>query len=265
MTHPTYGLVLLRWDGHSPADRIKVLVIKRRCSYPFGDFVEGRYDPRAPDFEARMKHRFSLMTSEEKSFIDCLDYNLMHFKYWLIAPNTTIVKPNELAIFRAHQAKFVDTFVRPDNGARLQSWLRSTAHINMFSLIEFPKGRAYNSHESQLAAAQRETLEETGIHPDLYEVLEVPPIKLSYVGSDDYKTYNRTYFIARMKNNRARTNISHKQRGQRLEVDEIDWLDLATLELNVEIYKSIYRVIRNLDPSAFQTPDVQFTDFEVDV
>jgi ADP-ribose pyrophosphatase YjhB (NUDIX family) len=244
MTNHTFGLVLFVWDGTTNYGAIKILVIKRRCSYPFGDFVNGSYDPRSGNFEADMKHRFSLMTAEEKTFIDSMNFATIFFKFWLMHPETSIVLPEELAKYNSRKLKFNETFVRHDHGERLQAWLRSTAHIGLFEMFEFPKGRARDSAEGEIEAAKRETLEETNIHDDMYDILPMDPVKHNFIGTDDHRTYRRTYYFGRMKQDRVRSNINHKQRAQRLEVDEITWLDLDTLEKHVPIYNNIYAAVR---------------------
>ena len=246
-TSETFGLVLINWDGTWDLSAVQILVIMRRCSYPFGDFVNGKYDKTHEKFEEDMKRRFSLMTAEEKSFISSMNFPVIYFKYWLILPETSLVPPAEKGKYENRKDKFKRTFIQHDNGVQLQSWLNSTKHLELFDLCEFPKGRASNADETPLETAIRETKEETNIHEGLYDILpDVPSIYHSFVGSDDRKSYGRTYFFGRMhKTPRMHATISHNKRNQRLEVDNILWMPLGTLEKMVLLYANVYQRVRN--------------------
>lgn len=241
----TYGLILFEWDGKSDPSTVQLLTIMRRCSYPFGDFVNGRYNPKSPTFEADMCHRFGLMTAEEKSFVASMNFSIMYHKYWLTCPETSVVSPEDLRLYRKRKEMFKRTFLDEDAGARLQSWLNRTHHLEFFDLWEFPKGRQYQQSETPLQTAVRETKEETNIHEDLYNIVSIDPLYHRYIGADDHVAYGRTYYFGRMKPSvRLHMNVNHSLHSQRLEVSQIMWIELRTLERHLSIYNNIYQRIR---------------------
>lgn len=244
MTNDTCGLVIFRHKG--PNNKIQLLVIKRRCSYAFGDFVTGAYDARRADWDKQLRHRLSHMTIEEKSFIDSLDFHTIYYKYSLSLPMTQLTQTTELEKYKTRLNKFNQTFINNDVGEHLRQALRDSSHLNLFDLFEFPKGRPTRD-ERAIDAAIRETLEETNISPEHYKILNPDePLRHNYTGADDHRDYKRLYFFARLEENRRlHTDVAHSQRNQRLEIDMIDWLDLDFLEAKLPLYATIYQRVRH--------------------
>jgi 8-oxo-dGTP pyrophosphatase MutT (NUDIX family) len=184
------------------------------------------------------------MTSAEKILIRTCNFNAMFFQYWLMDPDTQIVSPDDLAKFNEKKNKFLVNFFNPDRGKRLIQLLTETSYISLLTLYEFPKGHSMHG-ETPLDAAKRETIEETGIGEDAYEILSSESIKHEFTGQDDKKKYIRYYFFAEMKNPRTHTMVNHRSKTQRLEVDEIIWMSLSVLEENMPIYSIVYSHIRS--------------------
>lgn len=259
MGNDTYGLVLFRFGADkTDINNIQLLVIKRRCSYAFGDFVNGTYQPTSHDFEDQLKHRINFMTSEEKTFIESLDFDLMFFKYHLSLPNKNVTTTEEFSKYITRLNKFRSTFLDADYGLKLRRFLKETSHINMLDLLEFPKGRPM-PNETALTTAIRETEEETNIGPDHYQILNRDrPFNHTYTGADDKRIYKRIYFFGRINGDdkRLHTSVTHKCHSQRFEIEEILWLPIKFLELCLPLYSSVYNEVRAYAMNSFLNSEV---------
>lgn len=169
----------------------KFLLIKRRHTLGFVEFVRGRYKHNNP---ASVAHLFDQMIKEEIDLIKKLNFELLWKALW----SDDVSLPVHEIEFNKAKTKFIS--------------LRDSKICNINMLIEnahiewkhaewcFPKGRR-NDKEDDLECAQREFEEETGLSSDDYDILNsVKSINENFIGTNG-TNYRHTYFIGVAKNN----------------------------------------------------------------
>ena len=227
-TKKSLGIILV----NSTMD--KILLIKKRFTYEFDDFVHGRYNP---DNDFVLRKMLGGMTLEEKLVIRSLNYDYIWFKKHLVNLRND-------AYYRG-QAKFIANFMEKDRGAHLLKELRDTPYSDT-TLYEFPKGRKKIKNEPNIITAMRELHEEANIKEGNYRI--VPHIKKSTVDIDDGVRYLCIYYVAiSLKNVQPSVRIDTSE--QYFEVSETGWFDLSevkTLSGNGRLFSMAKSVMRQL-------------------
>ena len=186
---------------------VSVLMVRRKDSMAYMEFIRGKYDLTNPDF---IKRLISNMTIQEQQIICTEDFDTLWTKLWGQGRDT---KSNEYQISKS-QYEQIDrkaivesvpsTFTEPEWG--------------------FPKGRRMKG-ESDVECAIREFWEETNIPNEAYEV--VPSLEFTevFTGTNNVK-YKHVYYVAKLKNSNL---IDTKQRlttMQRKEISAVSWKTL---------------------------------------
>ena len=220
----SYGILALTIVPDEPAH---VLLVKRRVTYQFCEFVHGhwsRYNKK------RLISLFNNMTAAEKVDILSLNFDYLWYRVWLLHPPvetppgiTVQTGTPSYEFYRQKREYFESTFKR-DDGKRLNSLVRGTS--NKGTLWAIPKGHK-GAQESEVECAVREFYEETSIEKKSYKLINRPPISYSYttLGTN----YISRYFIALV-----RPGVEPKVRfrpgnNQLAEVDEVAWFPVDRL------------------------------------
>lgn len=192
---------------------IKFLMIRRKHTLGYIEFIRGRYKPDNLDgiiflFQQMTKNEIEKIgkysfeelwedfwgNSEKKNILE-QEYNKSKEKFYLLKNNKT-----ELGL-----SFYVDN-VKP-------SWNEAE--------WGFPKGRR-NKNESNLECAKREFEEESGLKEDDYYVLEsIEPLIEEFIGTNGIK-YKHIYYIAIAQNNKS-PRIDQDNMTQNIEIGGIDY------------------------------------------
>ena len=231
MIKKSYGVACCRLNRN----KLEVLVVHKRTTFSFVDFVLGHYRKGDDD---KILYFLDHMSAEEKLDIWTLDFGRIWFRIWLVDPDSTLVgheglKLSEERYERYNKCKnqFHDNFVR-DRGEKIRQLLsRST---NLETLWELPKGRLENGQERPLNCAIREFQEETGISPMEYEILD---------GEESYRCairgekveYRTSYYLAVIHssskwNNPKNIKMNYNNPHQISEVIGMQWMDLDKIK-----------------------------------
>lgn len=180
------GIINVRKDP----DACRYLMICRKHSLGFVEFMRGRYSPHNVPY---MVHIFDEMTVQEKRSIVHQSFDALWSELW--GDNVELQYHVEEQISR-------DKFNTITKGV----WVRD-AFVDVHDIINrsttswekpewgFPKGRR-NYKEKELACALREYQEETGYSKHTLNIItNITPYDEIFMGSN-YKTYKHTYFIA---------------------------------------------------------------------
>lgn len=219
----------------------EVLLVHKRHTYVFSDFVNGNYiylHHNTNNFFLKKKYTImSLETLLEQMTTDeLLDILSLNFEQIWYRIHLSVDKTDPIYIKKYN--KFKSEFLYFDNGAKLTSIINSIRGRGTL-LWEVPKGRKlYNIKESDLECAMREIEEETGITKSHYEIIPNVKKKISYI-SNNVK-YIFIYFVAFTNakiiktRNRLNAKIYESQTigsNDIREVSEIGWFNLQYIKL----------------------------------
>ncbi len=210
-TKKSLGIILIS------RDLSKVILIKKRYTYEFDDFLHGKYDPLRMD---QMRNLFSNMTLEEKLIIKSRNYEHMWFHKHLGQGNPLLHQKGSRRFFEAF-----------GNG-RDQEWADLLRIINgttykTSTMYEFPKGRKNDKNEPNIITAMREVEEETHIKTGDYRL--VPHIKKTTSKVEGGVRYLCIYYVA-VVTKPVNPCIRITSAEQCFEVSEVGWYSLSEIQ-----------------------------------
>ncbi len=177
-------------NGMETTGGLEFILVRRKESLRFVEFVRGKYDTRDP---AYIKQMLGKMTCEEREFLRTTTFEDMWQRVW----GSTSAR-NYRADFEYSKARF-DILKTPDDSGvePLHQYLDETTSTWTTPEWGFPKGRR-NPKESDLACAIREFEEETGLGREKLRVVEnMDPICETYYG-DNHVHYCQKYYLAQV-------------------------------------------------------------------
>jgi ADP-ribose pyrophosphatase YjhB (NUDIX family) len=193
-TKISYGIALCK----SIDNKIEVMMIQKRFTYAFFNFVWGKYNKFDPSF----KKMFDKMTYEEKICILNMEFEDIWFRLWLNKPikdkyisDHYFSRSNNLmdinTLYNKKKAIFENNFIRYGGNLLKKTILLSKTATTKW---EMPKG-SINEGETMIDCAMREFYEETGISDTYYDVLYgTKPIVECIV--EDEVIYKHYYYLA---------------------------------------------------------------------
>ena len=220
-------------------DKIKLLMVRRKNSLNYIEFIRGKYNVADKDHLEKM---FKFMTKDENIKIKTLEFESMWNELW-----------KETAKSKAYQKEFTMSKAKFEE-------LKST---DFYSLLEdnsysqylepewgFPKGRR-NMSEKNLDCAIREFYEETSYSISNMHILErLNCLEEEYVGSNQVK-YKHVYYVASSQEDEyiELNDIAHLY-----EIGEIGWFTIPEAlekirpyyEYRIKIIHQLYFFIINL-------------------
>ena len=210
--HPitSLGIITFRMKDN----KIQYLMIKRKHSLGFVEFMRGKYPVNNYDYLINI---FNEMSNEEKDKIKKLDFNDLWKYLW----------GNQVGIqYRGEEKTSREKYELLKNG------ISSKIQFNLETLLTnceynweetewgFPKGRR-NYQEKDLNCALREFEEETGyLRNNVQLIQNITPYEEIFTGSN-MKSYKHKYFLGYIDNSINTTNAF-----QETEVGDMKWLSL---------------------------------------
>jgi 8-oxo-dGTP pyrophosphatase MutT (NUDIX family) len=226
-TKTSIGVILCRINQKT--GRPEVLLVKKRYTYAYVEFIHGRYSSRhcnSRQVSRTVQGLLDQMTTDELLDIWSLNFAHMWYRIWLTR--------EQRDFYNKKYSKFYSTFIRGDGGIALRAALRKARRSGAL-LWDIPKGHPHaHARESDLSCAVRELGEETGIGKNEYTIL--PGIKRSVSFVSGGTRYNSTYYVAAA---HARLTASNGDGGHLAlrsiedmgEVGEARWHDIERLRL----------------------------------
>jgi 8-oxo-dGTP pyrophosphatase MutT (NUDIX family) len=227
--------------------KIKFVMIRRKNSFTYIDFMRGKYNTYDIDY---LFNLFNLMTItelnnlREKTF-DELWEDLWNIKLpnniYKVEYNNSKNKFNELK-----KGKIINIYNIPIN--------ISIDYIIKHNYTKwkepewgFPKGRR-NYKETEYNCAIREFIEETNFKENEIELINIEPLIELFIGSNGVK-YKHKYFIAQsIPKKKVKIDINNKY--QLNEISDIKWMNFNEAKNNIREYnlekKNILNNIYNL-------------------
>ena len=170
-------------------DKVKFLLIQRKHTIGFGDFVRGRY---VVDNIDGIIFLFQQMTQQEIEKISNCDFDTLWEDFWL--------DPDKKVRFSSiyESAKHNFNLLKESDCSKylnLDFYVKNVVSMWVNPEWGFPKGRK-NTTETILECAIREFEEETGFNKNDYMLLDnIEPIVEDLIGTDG-KKYRHIYYIA---------------------------------------------------------------------
>jgi 8-oxo-dGTP pyrophosphatase MutT (NUDIX family) len=207
------GILLLRGAYEPlrlPVDprTVGVLMVKRKDSMSYMEFIRGKYDLGNVDYVQRL---IGNMTIPEQKLIVEEEFDTLWTRLWGAGRDThsTEYEISKLKYSQLDRKGMV--LVRP-SGYKDPEW-------------GFPKGRRARG-ETDVECAVREFYEETNIPAEAYDLKESLNFTETFKGTNNI-LYRHIYFVALLKDSKA---INLKQKltfMQSKEVSEVDWKTLS--------------------------------------
>lgn len=220
---------------------IKYLMIQRKHSVGFVDFVRGKY---VLHNKVQIVSLLAVMTEREHFRLVTEDFSVMWREMWGSGAEDIVAREK-----LEHLRKGVMTNY---NFYTLGDCIKEASSTQQWKQNDwgFPKGRK-NFNESDLSCATREFSEETGISDTLLSIItNIVPYEEIFTGSN-FKSYKHKYYLGYLENGVAAVNLAGFQKE---EVGDMAWKTLnealpSIREYHVErkdILRNVDNVVRNL-------------------
>jgi 8-oxo-dGTP pyrophosphatase MutT (NUDIX family) len=225
-------------DGN---ESIQFLLIQRKDSLAFVEFIRGKYNPYEDEYLGRLLRG---MTQKEQSSILSKSFEQLWHSVWGESSNVKSHKND----YDSSDKKFL---IIKD---RLPELIKSNPTKWTEPEWGFPKGRR-NPHESDINCATREFQEETGLKRTDFTIIQnTYPISETFFGSNQVH-YCHKYYIA-ICNTSVEVEMNMENLHMAREIGAIKWctLDEATSKIrpdNVEkreILLKAGKIMRNFHP-----------------
>lgn len=223
-------------DGYP---KIKFLMIQRKDTMGYTDFVRGKYGK--DDSQEIIRICLNEMTKKEKENLINKSFDDIWSDLWINHDSKCYKNEYELA-----KAKF--------------SQLNIKGLVNLddspfeFSEFGFAKGRR-NMKETNLACAEREFFEETGYDNKSYDFIKnYPSIREEFIGTNGIH-YRHIYYLVKMKDNVRPPYVDITNKVQTGEVQNIGWFTFEECMLLLRPYdiakkqtlENVYYDLKNMN------------------
>ena len=204
----SFGVICYKIDNGI----IKYLMIQRKDSLSFMEFIRGKYNPHDIRY---LKKLLNSMTSNERQLLRTKSFDEIWVYAWY-QNNTTHIK--QTAEYIDSKQKFDTLFVTNI----LKRLLENSFTANIEQEWGFPKGRR-KLKERDFDCAVREFCEETRLKSDDIEILDqVVPFEEIFFGTNNI-LYKHTYYLAKMKSIDKNVIIDYNCVEQMREVRALKW------------------------------------------
>jgi 8-oxo-dGTP pyrophosphatase MutT (NUDIX family) len=212
----SYGIILFTL---CPEYGFKYLMIRRKNSFGYIDFMRGKYMPN--DLE-HLQIMFNEMSMEEKELIQTNNFDTLWKLMWGIQDTShqSQFKKEEMASLNKFESLKQGLPIGLNGDiVTLDSIIANSTSNWTETEWEFPKGRR-NFQEKDLECALREFEEETGISKQHIKIIEnALPFEEMFLGSN-HKSYKHKYFLGYINEEVSLLNY------QQSEVSKIEWKSL---------------------------------------
>lgn len=217
-TNSTLNNILSMLDIDTTDDeyqKVKFLMIQRKDTMGYIDFIRGKYDIRSGhkrESNQNINVCLNEMTRKEKNNLLTKDFDTIWKELWVNHDSKCFKNEYELA-----KKKY--------NNLNIAQLVKDSSITFLCQEFGFPKGRR-NMKETNLLCAEREFLEETGYDKNCYDFIKnYPIIKEEFIGTNNIK-YRHIYYLVKMKDKVPPPKIDIHNKVQTGEVGNIGWFTL---------------------------------------
>jgi 8-oxo-dGTP pyrophosphatase MutT (NUDIX family) len=189
--------------------KIKFLMIQRKDTMGYTDFVRGKYPENNEETAKILQTCLNEMTIQEKNTLLTKSFDEIWSNLWINHDSKCYKNEYENAHNKYKKLDIKHLVSQSDNRFEFQEF-------------GFPKGRR-NMKETNIACAEREFLEETGYDKSHYDFIKnYPTIHEEFTGTNGVQ-YRHIYYLVKMKENAPPPHIDYQNKVQTGEVQNIGW------------------------------------------
>ena len=222
--HPimSFGIICYKYNS----DGIKYLMIQRKDSLSFMEFIRGKYNVSDTFY---IRQLISSMTNSEKNLLLKKQFDDIWNYVWYQNNNLNIK-------YTAEYIESKNKFEYLHNNNILPNIINNLMHvIDQEQEWGFPKGRR-KLKESDLDCAIREFCEETRLTSNDIQILsDIIPFEEIFFGTNNV-LYKHTYYIAKLKNNDTSVSIDETCLEQMREVRALNWFTYDEVVKHIKLY-----------------------------
>lgn len=224
----SFGIIAFRINNSYPVNstvshvndnvknNIEFLMIRRRDTLGFIDFMRGKYLVQNKHYIMNMLKQ---MTIQEKEQLNCGNFDVLWRNLWGEGSISNKYRTEEITSKEKYNQLFTG-IVNKNDFFTLSSMINESEEYSTWDEPEwgFPKGRR-NYQEKDYECAVREFCEETGYSSDLLKNIQnIFPYEEIFTGSN-YKSYKHKYYLM---------NIDYKDsltytKFEKAEVSKMEW------------------------------------------
>ena len=233
----SYGIVVFR----STTEGIEYLMIRRKDSFGYIDFIRGKYSPYNI---YQIQNIIDEMSLHEKAKIQTEPFQYLWIEMWGNINNSQYKNEESIS---SKKIDIINSGVEIDDKIiQLKDIIDKSTTQWSEPEWEFPKGRR-NHKEKDLDCALREFEEETGISRHKIEIVEnIIPFEEIFIGTN-HKSYKHKYFLAYMDNLHENLNNYQVTEVSKLEWKSIDKCLESIRPYNLEKKKLITNINKVLE------------------
>ena len=233
----SYGIVVFR----STTEGIEYLMIRRKDSFGYIDFIRGKYSPYNI---YQIQNIIDEMSLHEKAKIQTEPFQYLWIEMWGNINNSQYKNEESISSKKIY---IINSGVEIDDKIiQLKDIIDKSTTQWSEPEWEFPKGRR-NHKEKDLDCALREFEEETGISRHKIEIVEnIIPFEEIFIGTN-HKSYKHKYFLAYMDNLHENLNNYQVTEVSKLEWKSIDKCLESIRPYNLEKKKLITNINKVLE------------------
>jgi len=215
------GNLVFRTDLDEP----KILMIQRKDSLCYIEFLRGKYDIYNLDYIQLLIDKCS---KDEKQRILNSPYDILWKDLWLI-DDKELSKHKDNSDYKRGYDKFNKLsngflFNKTNEFINLNYFTERSTKNYETTEWEFPKGRRNNNNESNLDCAKREDNEETNYEQSDYKLItNISPFTEEFIGENKVR-YKYIYYIGYLTNLDKEVIIDPENKDQYTELRDIKWL-----------------------------------------
>lgn len=209
----SHGIILFRKKNGI----IQFLMIRRKDSFGYIDFIRGKYSPYNPE---KILITINEMSNYEKNNILTLPFDELWCKMWGNTNKKNTQYKNEEITSKKRFETITNGVIVDNKEINLKQLVEMSSTNWQEPEWEFPKGRR-NPNEKDVDCAIREFEEETGIHRKNIQIVDnIVPFEEVYIGSN-HKSYKHKYFLAYYQDVDNKGDVL--ENFQDTEVSKIEW------------------------------------------
>lgn len=207
------GVILYKLDKN----KIKYLLVQRRDTLGFVEFMRGKYNLENIDYICEL---LKIMTQYERENIINNNFDTLWNNLWMDKNNKKF--HNEYASSKIKFNKLKDGFESNGKKVNLKELNTKIPYVYQETEWGFPKGRR-NLKESDLDCAKREFEEESGYKSKDYKILDnKTSFEEIFSGTNNIR-YKHIYYIGKSINDNTNLQIDKNNFSQFSEIKKINW------------------------------------------